>query len=683
MAVVVLAHDLRHDRPVALKVLRPELAATVGVDRFLQEIRIAAKLTHPNILAVYDSGEADGFLYYVMPYVQGDSLRTRLDRLGQLPIEEALRISREVADGLAYAHAQGIVHRDVKPANILFEADHAVVSDFGIATAVTRAEAEPRTDPGMVVGTPEYMSPEQAPAEEEVDARSDVYALGCVLYEMLAGDPPFTGRTPLAILAKKAAGTVPSLALAREAVPRGVERAVLKALAVAPEDRFASVRDFGDALTPERMAAAIPAMSIAVLPFANLSGDPANEYLSDGLAEEITNALAKIQALRVASRTSAFVFKGRDHDVREIGQQLGVATVLEGSVRKAGERLRITAQLVKVADGYHLWSERFDRRMADVFAIEDEIAENITRALEVVLTDDEKRAIARAPTADINAYDLYLRGRQFFHQTRKKSLEFARQMFTRAIELDPGFALAHAGVADCCALLHMYYRGSAAELEEADRASRKALELDPDLAEAHAARGFALFQLGRHDEAEREFETAVRVDPSQFDARYFHARQAFQLGELEKAARLFEDASRVCEDYQARFFAAQSYAALGREAEADAAYRRALDVVERHLALNPDDARAATMCAVSWCRTGDKAKGLEWAKRALAIDPEDAGVRYNVACLYALEGEPEQAIACLEEALARGFGNRDWIRRDPDLASLRDHPRFQALVDRL
>jgi serine/threonine protein kinase len=683
-ATVYVAEDLKHRRKVALKVLRPELAALLGSDRFLREIEIAAKLRHPHILPLFDSGEIDGLLYQVMPYVEGASLRELLEREKRLALDDALRITRQVADGLGYAHSLGIVHRDVKPENILFEAGHAVVTDFGIARAVSEARADRLTDTGIVVGTPTYMSPEQAGGAEELDARSDLYSLACVLFEMLTGDPPFTASTAQALVARKSVEPPPKLRVVRPAVPESVEAAVARALATLSGDRFATVGAFVGALT-----APVPAggggapVSIAVLPFANVSADLENDYLGDGIAEEITNALTKVRALRVASRTSAFAFKRQTLDIRTIGQQLGVATVLEGSVRRAGNQLRITAQLVDVANGYHLWSERYDREMEDVFVIEDEIARNIAGALSVILSEEEKQVLKRVPTSDVKAYEFYLRGRQFFAQARKKSLEYARDMFTRAIQLDPEYALAYAGVADSCSMLHMYYPSSEPDTELADSASRKALELGPELAEAHASRGFALFQMQRLEEAEREFREAMELDPKQYEARYFYARTCFQQGRFEQAAQLFEAAAQAREDYQSRFFAAQSYAAMGREAEAESAYRRAMDVATQHLELNPDDPRAATMVAVSYCRLGEPEKGLEWAERATAIDPEDAGVRYNVACLYSLEGETEKAVACLEEAVERGFGNASWIEHDPDLDPVRDHPRFAVLLERV
>ncbi|HSG81574.1 MAG TPA: protein kinase [Gemmatimonadota bacterium] len=684
MATVYVADDLKHHRKVAVKVLKPELSATLAAERFLREIEIVAALSHPNILPLHDSGAAAGFLYFVMPYIDGESLRDRLEREGQLTTDEAVRITCEVADALAAAHRQGVVHRDVKPANILLEADHALVADFGIARAVSAAGVEELTETGIAVGTPSYMSPEQAYGEDDIDHRSDLYSLACVLYEMLVGQPPFTGPNSRAIIARHLVDIVPPIRTVRPEVPMGVARAVRRALSKAAADRYPTLTDFARALKANNGEAEESAgKSIAVLPFANMSATPEDEYFSDGITEEIINSLTKIDGLHVVSRTSAFAFKGKNEDVRAIGEQLNVSSVLEGSVRRSGKRLRVTAQLVNASDGYHLWSERYDRELEDVFVVQDEIAEAITQRLQVTLSDEDKRVLAKLPTTNVNAYEYYLRGRQYFHQSRKKSLEYARQMFEKAIETDPNYALAYAGAADCSSLLHMYYPTQPGNLERADHASRKALHLDPESPEAHAARGFALWQLGNDEEARSRFETAMRLDPMQFEARYFFARASFQQGDLEKAARLFEEAASVRDDYQASFFAAQSYAALGRDADAEAAYRRALQVAQDHLELNPDDPRAVTMCAVARCRLGDRTGGLECAEAALAIDPDDAGIRYNVACLYALEGETDRAVAALEAAIRAGFGRRDWIEHDPDLDSLRDDPRFLELLSTL
>ncbi|MGE5142930.1 MAG: protein kinase domain-containing protein [Acidobacteriota bacterium] len=694
MATVYRALDKKHDRPVAIKVLHPYLAVNLGPERFLREIQIAAQLQHPHIVPLYDSGQAGDLLYYVMPYVEGESLRQRLDREQRLPIEDALHLGRAVATALDYAHRHGVVHRDIKPENVMLHEGEAVVTDFGIAKAVTAAAASTLTQTGATVGTPAYMSPEQAAGAAELDGRSDVYSLGCVVYEMLSGRTPFTGPTAQAIIAQCFTQPPPPLRGSRGDLPEWLEPVVMKALAKDAGNRFATAAQFAQALkapgasTPPGMtttsAAAANTKSIAVLPFVNMSADPENEYFTDGIAEEIINALTKIQALRVASRTSSFAFKGKNQDIRKVGEQLNVTTVLEGSVRKAGMKLRVTAQLVNVADGYHLWSERYDRELQDVFAIQDEIAGNIVRALRVVLSDAEKRAIEKAPTANVQAYDYYLRGRQFFHQFRRTGMQFARRMFERAIEIDPGYAIAYAGVADCCSFLYMYWDGSKANLEGADSASRKALELDPELAEAHASRGFAVSLSKQYEEARREFETAIRLNPKLYEAHYFYARACYQEGKLEEAVRHYQDASRVRpEDYQALILMAAPLKALGREDEVEASMRSGLAVAEKHLELNPDDARALYLGAGALVRLGDRERGLDWTRRAYAIDSEDPGVLYNVACSYSNMGQVDDAIACLEKAVQNGFGHREWFENDSDLDPLRGDERFQALMKRL
>jgi TolB-like protein/Tfp pilus assembly protein PilF len=423
------------------------------------------------------------------------------------------------------------------------------------------------------------------------------------------------------------------------------------------------------------------AKSVAVLPFANMSADPENEYFTDGMAEEIINALTKIQSLRVASRTSSFAFKGKNEDIGEIGKKLKVSTVLEGSVRKMGNKLRITAQLVNVADGYHLWSERYDRELEDVFAIQDDISQAIVKALRVILSEGEKKQIAKARAVNVQAYDYYLRGRQYFHQLRRKSLEYARQMFNRAIEIDPEYSRAYAGVADCCSMLYTYFDAREFNLRQADIASSKALELEPELAESHVARGLAVSLSKRFDEAEQEFETAMRLDPKSFEATYWFGRARLSQGRYEEAVKLFDRASSLRpEDYQAAGMLAQSYAAWGKKAESEAGYRRQIRLVEQQLELTPDDARACIFAAVAHSVMQEPEKATAFAERGLEIDPDDPMLLYNVACTYAQLAKPDDALACLERAVDKGFGHKEWILHDPDLTSIRDTPRFQAIA---
>ena len=350
------------------------------------------------------------------------------------------------------------------------------------------------------------------------------------------------------------------------------------------------------------------------------------------------------------------------------------------SVRKAGERLRISAQLLKVADGYQLWSERYDRQLEDVFAIQDEIAQNISKALQVVMTDRPKGPAERAPTTNMVAYEYYLRGRQFFHQWRRKSVEHARRMFERAIEVDPQYALAHAGVAMCCAYVYAYWDASTANLEQANASSRRALELDPRSAQAYVALGIASANSKRYDEAIRAYEEAIRLEPKLFEARYFYGRALLQQGRPADAAERFREATALQpEDYQAWVFLSQALEGADRLEEAAESYRQSLVVIERHLELEPEDTRALNLGAVGASKAGQRERGMEWSRRALAVDPEDSGLLYNVACFYAMEHEVDSALDCLERAVHFGFGLDDWVKHDPDLRSLHGHPRFEAL----
>jgi serine/threonine protein kinase/Flp pilus assembly protein TadD len=698
MATVYLAQDIKHHRPVAVKILHPHIAAHLGTDRFLREIRIAARLSHPHILTLIDSGEAGGLLYYIMPFIQGESLRDRLNRQCTLPVEEALQIARDVASALGYAHTQGVVHRDIKPENVMLYEGEAMVTDFGIAKGLSAAGSENLTQTGSTVGTPAYMSPEQAAGENELDGRSDLYSLGCMVYETLTGGAPFTGSNPQAVIMKRFSEKPAPLRPSCPMLSDAVERAILKALERRPEDRFATTTEFALSLgaagatpTPPGATPTVitptatrASKSVAVLPFTDLSPERDQDYFTDGIAEEIINALSKIQALRVASRSSSFAFKGKNQDIREVGEKLGVSTVLEGSVRKAGNRIRITAQLVNVTDGYHLWSDRFDRQLEDVFAVQDEIAESIVKALRVVLSENEKRALEQARPENVQAYDYYLRGRQFVHQYREKSLQFARRMFQRAIEVDPNFARAYAGLADCSSMLYNWWDAVEANLNQAESASRKALELAPELAEAHASRGFALTLSKRYQEAEQEFETAIHLDPTLFEAYYFYARTCFEQGKLEAAARLFEKSAEVRpEDFQALGLCSQVYEGLGRKADATEARRRTVARAERHLELNPDDARALYFGAGDVGMLGDRQRAFEWLERALAVDPNDSAVLYNVGCVYCLLGENDKAIECLQGAVFHGYAHKEWMKHDADLNGLRDDPRFLKLLANL
>jgi TolB-like protein/Flp pilus assembly protein TadD len=424
--------------------------------------------------------------------------------------------------------------------------------------------------------------------------------------------------------------------------------------------------------------------SIAVLYFENLSGAEEDEYFRDGMTEDVITELAKIKDLRLFPRSAVLAFRDKPLSVMQVGHQLHASYVLEGSIRRAGSRLRITAQLAETRTGHSVWAERYDRQLEDVFAIQDEIAQNIARALRVVLTEKEKREIEKVPTSKVQAYDYYLRGRQFFYQMRRKGLEFARQMFARAIVIDPGYARAYAGVGDCCSFLYMWCEASEDNLREALSASRRAVELDPQSAEAHASRGLAESLSNNYEGAGKEFETAIRLDPRLFEAYFFYGRSCFEQGHWVKAAGLFEQASQVNpDDYQAHSLRGLCFRALDRAEEARAAFRDALQAAERHLQFHPDDVRAVSLGSGALYGLGEHARAREWVDRALSMDPEEAPTLYNVACTYSLLGETDKAIECLERAFRQGFAHKEWIDKDPDLSSVRDDPRFRALMQRL
>jgi len=715
MATVYLAQDLKHHRPVAIKVLLPELAANLGTERFLREIETAARLNHPHILALHDSGTADGFLYYVMPFVEGATLRGRLLREPQLSLSDALEITRQVADALSYAHAHNVVHRDIKPENILFQAGHAVVSDFGIARAIRSAGGDRLTGTRVRIGTPGYMSPEQSEPDGEVDGRSDTYSLACVLYEMLAGEPPFLGKSAQSILARQLLEPVPPLRTVRDTVPAEVERAIQRALAKAPADRFTTVDQFAAALMTrdEPSADGVDDDSIAVLPFANLSTDPDTEYFSDGITEEIINALAQLPGLHVASRTSSFSFRGKTIDLAEVGARLKVANVLEGSVRKAGNRLRITAQLIKVADGYHLWSERYDREMTDVFAIQDEIGAAIADRLQVTRGATSGRALVIPATANLDAYHLYLKGRYCWAQ-RGLGLKQAVECYTRALALDPNYALAHAGLADSYTLLTEYGMvPPSVTLPKVREAVQRALQLAPDLAEAHCALGELRFVFDWDwPEAARELRRAIELDPRYVAAHYrlalylclvegrfeealSHARRAVELDPLAQlpatqlggvliGAGRFEEAitplSRAVELGPAMLLTylhlGVVYTQLGRTGEAMAALEVAAAASGRH---------PSTLAALAACfRSLGKSTEVEAIYEELTARARREYVQTaTLANAAAVAGRMDEAFQLLERACDDRDSILIYLKRYPAFSLLRSDPRIAKIYQRI
>jgi serine/threonine protein kinase/Tfp pilus assembly protein PilF len=714
MATVYAARDLKHDREVALKVLRPELSAALGVERFLREVRITARLDHPHILTLIDSGEAAGFLFYVLPYVKGESLRAWLNRERQLQIPDALRIATQVASALDYAHRHGVIHRDIKPENILLHEGEAMVADFGIALGLREAGEQRLTESGLSLGTPEYMSPEQAAGERDLDARADIYSLGALVYELLAGEPPHTGPTVRAVFTKLMTAHPTPLRTLRDTVPEGVDAAVTRALAKVPADRFATAGQFARALESSAVASTSQSNgshdSIAVLPFDNLSADPENEYFSDGVTEEIINALTKVHALRVAARTSAFSFKGKGADVRTVGRQLNVSTVLEGSVRRAANRIRVTVQLINVADGFQLWSETYERQLQDVFAIQDEIARAIVGALRVKLLGAQETSLVRPPTDDVDAYTLYLKGRFYWNKRTEASLRKGAELFEQAIARDPTYVLAYVGLADSFSVLGYYDHMPPLEaFPRARAAALRALDLDRTCAEAYASLGYVrLYHDWKWREAEDAIQRALSLNPRYSTAILYYGNLLVAMGRPLAGRRAFEDAGRLDPlsliidagvgwalyyarrydeaiaalratiDMEGGFFLAHfwlgwTYAAAGR-------FEESATELEIACALSARTPIALAALARTHAYSGKRDICHSLLEELSEISRRRYVPPYELAMVYEGLNETEQVYDLLARALADRSHSLALVGVDPRVDRLRGDARFEELI---
>ncbi len=774
MSRVFAATDRALARRVAIKVVLPELAGGVDAERFRREIQVAASLQHPHIVPLLNTGTAGDLLYYVMPLVEGESVRARLSRQGELPLDECVRLLREIADALAYAHAHGIVHRDIKPDNILLAGRHAQVTDFGIARALSAdADAAPLTTTGLLLGTPAYMSPEQAAGGGQIDHRSDIYAFGVLAYEMIAGEPPFHSPTMAALLAAHLNRTPTPVSEHRPAVPPELAALVMRCLEKHPADRPQSAGEIRETLealptpTPgtlaksiarqpsarrrpgwiaigavtavagavvlwaalrprhgaERPAAAMVApaavdsagsrTAVAVLPFDNMSAQADNEYLSDGITEELINAVANISGLRVASRTSAFALKKSGLDLREIGRRLGVGTVLEGSVRREGRKLRVIARLSTVSDGLQVWHKDYNRDLADLFAVEQEIALAIAKALELRLAEFEEQRLARVPTREADAHDLYLRGRYLWNQRAPTSLREGLALFERATKIDPNYALAYAGIADSYTILanhalmpveEAYPKAKTAVLHAvaldstlveartnladirfsydwdwagAEQDFRRAVALSAKYPTSHYYYALYLSAFGRFDESYAQFRQALQLDPQ---SRSIQAN----LGRVYAYARRFQDVvdqgkRSVAQD--STFGVGYSVIALGYELQGKLELAR--EACQRDVALRPTD----PLVQANLARV-DARMGLDEEAHRLLTDlvrrsaHEEVGP-YSIATVYTALRDFNQAFAWLERAFQQRSDWLPFLAVEPQFEPLHKDPRFDEMLHRL
>ncbi len=729
MATVYLSQERHPARQVAIKVLEPALAHELGRGRFLREVDIASNLTHPHIVPIFGAGEAAGLLYYVMPYIEGESLRARLLRETSLPIDDAIHIAHDVADALDYAHGSEVVHRDIKPENILLAGGHGLVTDFGIARALCAACSDNLTIAGIPIGTPGYMSPEQASGMVDVDGRSDIYSLACVVYETLRGKPPFSGTTLMAI---REAQRQPLSRMADfgNGIPDAVEAALRRALSVNPAERFANAGEFAAALVtgrgPHGARRTQPSLtstpretspkSIAVLPFANMSPDPENEFFSDGMTDDIITNLSRIPDLRVISRTSVMRFKHTDKSLDEIGHALDVGTVLQGSVRRVGNRVRIVSQLIDVGTDAHLWAETYDRDLTDVFEIQSDVAGHIARALEATLSPGERARIEKKPTENLDAYNLHLKGNFYWTKFTPDAARKALQCFHEAIDLDPGFALAHMGLANAYFFIGTGLGPLSAKdaFQRAKQAAERALELDDTIPDAHATLGsvhawcgwdwaaaeaeferadelctgcdhphvkygFYLAAIGCHDEALGRAKKALAFDPVSLIVNSYLGLQRYWARQFDEAVEQLLRAVELDERFPpARDYLGWTYLTIGRVDEAIGQFERVLGIAGRV----PTSVAGLGSAYAAAGRKEDAMRMVRELGDAQAFGDHYVSPR-DLALVQTWLGQNDVALDSLERACQERAAWMSFINVDPVWDALRPAPRFQAIVRKI
>ncbi len=690
MGAVYRAEDVKLQREVALKFLPAELAADPEArKRLVKEARAASRLNHPNIATIYEVNDEGDTPFIAMELVKGESLKQVLQR-GPVRAEQLAEIARQIAEGLNEAHRAGVLHRDIKPANIMVDESRRVkILDFGIATLTGRQRGMGETEENFVTrtagqastgGTVPYMAPEQLRGET-ADERSDIFSYGVLLYECLTGRLPFRGETSVDIL--HAILREPFTPL-RGQLPDGQsawESVVERCLAKSPEQRYRSVAEILEALRQTAASAPTAEKSVAVLYFQNLSRAQEDEYFRDGITEDVITELLKIKGLRVFPRSAVVAYRDKGVTAAEVGQQLSAAYVLEGSLRRAGNRLRITTQLIETRTGQGVWAERYDREMKDVFEVQDEIARSLAQALRVKLTPQEEKAIARKPTENAQAYDCYLRGRSYARRVTRPDLEFAIQMYERAIALDERFALAYAGLGYVCGLLYEWHERESQWLEKGLGAAERALGLDSRLPEALAARARIYWAQKKLDQAIEFARRAIELRPDCEGAYWSLGELYFTSDRWEEGAALAQRAIEVSgDDYNVYVPYVNILERVGKTEEAREMRRRQVVVLERQLEFVPEDVRARILLSANYAYFGEGEKARREAQKAVALRPNDPNILYNAACTLGILNLKGEALGLLRKAKESGFPNLEWASRDPDLVCLHNDPEFQRLV---
>jgi adenylate cyclase len=688
MGVVYKAQDTRLDRFVAVKALSAHLSSSeVNKTRLIQEAKATAALNHSNILNVFDIGEDRGTLFIVMEYIQGHTLRTHMNGLkssGGVPIRTALEWTIQIAQGLKAAHALQIMHRDIKPENIMITPENQIkIMDFGLAklkgsSALTRS--------GTSLGTLSYMSPEQAQGVI-ADHRTDIWSLGVVFYEMITGELPFTAEHEAALIYLITQENPPTPSAFDRKIPHHVDVAAMKMLEKSRDARIQSMDEVIQTMEYVRKeiesASTAPTMkAIAVLPFENISPDKENDYFSDGLTEELIINLSKLKDIGVISRTTTMQYKGTKKDIKTIGRELGARYIIEGSVRKFQDNLRIAVQLIDVESDRQLWAESYKGTLADIFDIQEQVSKQIVEALLVKLSPTEKVILTKRPTLNAEAFDYNLRARKFLYRQTKNNVNLAIQLFHKAIELDARYADAYAGLGEAYALMYAYFERKDMLLDQAVESCLKALMYDANLSEAYAALGLAYYYRGLHDEALTAIGKAIDLDANNFFGYWILGRLYQTIDKDEEAVEPLRKVLKINpEFYTAYGDLDMVYEHLGRLDLLEAQQREELQFYPKYLSQNPDDARAHLFYAHTLVQTGDVESAKAEAAIALELSPNDAVMLYNTACLYARLRENALALSVLRNAVDAGFTQYDWVKRDPDLNNIREEPGYLELMN--